>query len=122
VFCQLYNIPNAGGWDVLSQLLANSPLMPNQHPSPAYDCGTLFKLHDAVRLEKAKADYLLELIDRCSALVTMWPYTDLDGKHSFGNLNLVREFSVCTHVALRATLQCGECKQCMYVFTCLLYV
>jgi len=93
IMCQLYRIPRVGGWDVLSQLLNASPLIHNQHPSPAFKSGDLFQLHgmQAVgRKEQAQLDYLLQLIDRCSVMVTLWPYIDQNGKHAFGSLNLVR--------------------------------
>jgi hypothetical protein len=73
--CQLYGIPRVGGWDILSQLLNTSPLI---HGVQAVG-----------RREQPQLDYLLQLIDRCSLLVTLWPYTDVNGKHVFGNLNLV---------------------------------
>jgi len=90
-----YDMPRLGGWDLLSQLLANSPLV-HGGESTAFSSGSLFglaasDLHN--QLGDAKADFLVEVIDRSSMLATMWPLSDASGKHTFANLNLLRDLT-----------------------------
>ena len=92
----LFWIPIAGGWDLLSLLLANSPLMPGSD-SAIFANGSLFNLQDidvVAQLDARKSEYLLELIDRCSLLATLWLQTDASTKRpSFSNLNLLGDLS-----------------------------
>ena len=87
----IYDIPHLGGWDLLSRLLANSPLMP-RGGSMQFREGTIFKV--TKDFEKMKSDYLIEIVDRCSLMATLWPYNDLNGRYSFANINLLRDLSM----------------------------
>jgi len=64
-------VPRQGGWDFLSQLLAESPLMPTVgNTNQLFSDGSIFKSNNVDSrsgelLNNAQADYLLELIDRC---------------------------------------------------------
>ena len=44
-------------------------------------------------LQTAQVEYVVELIDRCSLMATLWPWSDHQGKRAFANLNLVRDLS-----------------------------
>ena len=90
-----YDLPRMGGWDLLSQLLANSPLV-HGGESAAFSSGSLFGLAASDMLNHLgdpKDDFLVELIDRTSLLATMWPLSDATGKHTFANLNLLRDLT-----------------------------
>lgn len=94
LYC-LYDVPRLGGWDFLSQLLANSPLV-HGGESQSFFNGSIFNLAASGpihQLNDAKTDFLIELIDRCSLLATMWPMLDAVGKRTFANLNLLGDLS-----------------------------